>query len=512
MSQSPAKVCVPVCAAKPEEMLTKTARAIQFSDLIEVRLDCLDRTGAAANLLRELSASHQRPLIFTMRSREQGGHNSLDYDGRRKFWSLAMNDAAEALLDLEYDLVSDFARKREEPPVRDWRRIICSHHDFERAPDELEQIYETMKATPAGILKIAVQARDATDCIPVFKLLARARDEGRKLIAIAMGPAGIMTRVLGPSRGSFLTYGSLDAESATAAGQVTAEDLRQLYRIDRLTPQTGVVGIIGKPVGHSLSPHIHNAAFAAAHVDAVYLPFEVSDAREFIRRMVHPRSREVDLRVLGLSVTAPHKSMVMETLDSIDSAAREMEAVNTIVTRGDELHGFNTDAAGFISPLRNRLASLQNLRCAIIGAGGGARAAVWALLNENAEVFVFARNPEKAKRATEKLGVRCRSLADASFAEFDLVVNATPLGTRGHLEAETPVMAENLRGVRLAYDLVYNPSETRFLREARAAGCDTLSGFEMLISQAIEQFQLWIGRQPDSEVMQAAALRRLSAS
>src|SRR5438552_8292434 len=366
-----------------------------------------------------------------------------------------------------------------------------------------------MSATPARIIKIAVQANDAMDCIPIFHLLERAQRDDREMIAIAMGPAGIMSRVLGPSRGSFLTYGSLEDESATAPGQLTAREMREVYRIDRIDRETEIFGIIGNPVSHSLSPHIHNAAFEAAKFNAVYIPFEVGDANDFMRRMVQPRSREMDWNLRGLSVTAPHKLTVMERLDWIEPSAKEMRAVNTIVLRDDELHGYNTDAIGFISPLRGRFGSLKHARCAIIGAGGAARAALWALNSEGAQVTLFARDPALAEFFARQFSAECKLNADASFNGFDVVINATPLGACGERENETPVTTEKLRGVRLAYDLVYNPLETRFLREARAAGCETVNGLEMLIAQAVEQFKLWWGREPNAAVMRAAALRKL---
>ena len=285
--------------------------------------------------------------------------------------------------------------------------------------------------------------------------------------------------------------------------------MREIYGIDRIDRETEIFGIIGKPVSHSLSPHIHNAALEAAGLNAVYIPFEVGDANEFMRRMVQPRSREIDWNLRGLSVTAPHKLTVMERLDWIEPSAKEMRAVNTIVLRDDELHGYNTDAIGFISPLRGRFGSLKHARCAIIGAGGAARAALWALNSEGAQVTLFARDPALAEFFARQFSAECKSNADASFNGFDVVINATPLGACGERENETPVTTEKLREVRLAYDLVYNPLETRFLREARAAGCETLSGLEMLIAQAVEQFKLWTGCEPDAEVMRATALREL---
>jgi shikimate dehydrogenase len=243
----------------------------------------------------------------------------------------------------------------------------------------------------------------------------------------------------------------------------------------------------------------------------VYIPFEVHDAVEFLRRMVHPKTRELDWDLKGLSVTAPHKSVVMKQLDWIDPACREIGACNTVVVRGDQLFGYNTDAAGFIAPLRDALGTIRDARCALVGAGGAARACVWALKQEGADVTVFARDKSTAEFLAKTFGIQGQEFPAASFKGFDVVINATPLGTRGEGEHESIATAEQLRGVRLAYDLVYNPSATKFLREAALAGCYVVGGVEMLLAQAVEQFKLWTGKQPDFEVMRATAVRRLQS-
>jgi 3-dehydroquinate dehydratase / shikimate dehydrogenase len=511
MQSSPAKICVPVCVRRASELALAISRAAEFGDIVELRLDYLDESERPALLpyLRE-HLNHITPMVLTFRPAEQGGHAAIDPEDRRRFWTSLINISSTALIDLELDLVLRFAA--EEPSrgvVIDWSRVICSHHDFRGVPSDLDQIYERMASTPARILKIAVQAGDATDCLPVFRLLERAQREGREMIAIAMGQAGIMTRILGPSRGSYLTYGAFDDENATAPGQLTARALREVYRIDKLDQQTEIVGLVGNPVGHSFSPQIHNAALAAVAVNAVYIPFQVADATQFMRRMAHPKSRELDWNLRGLSITAPHKSVVMNQLDWIDTAASEIGAVNTILVTEDGVHGYNTDAAAFIRPLRRMFGSLKGARCAVIGAGGGARAALWALRQEGAHVVLFARDPDKAKSAAEAFGVEHRPLSARPFDAFDIVINATPLGTHGELEHDTPATADQLRGVRLAYDLVYNPTVTRFLHEARAADCEILGGIAMLVAQAIEQIKIWIGKDPDVEVMRGAALRAL---
>jgi 3-dehydroquinate dehydratase/shikimate dehydrogenase len=513
MKSSSPKICVPVCVERASELAPAILRASAVADVIELRLDYLAEMERepALPLLKAWLDSSNHPVILTFRPAGQGGRTSSSLDLRRRFWSSLISLSDRSWFDLELEMVLDLvARRPTDQPLIDWSRVICSHHDFTGIPANLDELYRRMASTPARILKIALQANDATDCLPIFRLLELAQQQGREMIAIAMGQAGIMTRILGPSRGSFLSYGALDDSSANAPGQLTAKVLRQVYRIEKLNHETKVCGWMGSPVGHSLSPQIHNAAFGAAGINAVYIPFEVRDPDQFLRRMARPRSRELDWGFSGLSVTAPHKAVVMKSLDWIDPLAKAIGAVNTIVIRGDEMHGYNTDAAGFLAPLKQRLGSLRAARSAIIGAGGGARAALWALRGEGAEVSLFVRDPSRTEHAPAGLEVKCYPLSSASFDGFDVVVNATPIGTRGALEDQTLATAEQFRGVRLAYDLVYNPLETRFLRAARAAGCETLGGIEMLLAQAVEQFKLWIGKGPDIEVMRTAALRALT--
>lgn len=502
------RICVPVCEQSLAAMERAIVRAAEIGDLIEVRLDCLDplQLGEGVKNGEQLFDHSLRPTILTFRPAEQGGHRKIDNKSRLRFWLLDRPTSAE-FLDIELDLAID-APLFDYGKEVDWTRVICSHHNFS-GPGDLDRVFNRMTQTRARILKIAFQAEDITDCIAAFHLLDRARSKNREMISIAMGTAGIMTRVLGPSRGAFLTYGALENESATAPGQITARELRSLYRIDRITRQTRIIGLAGLPVTHSISPYIHNAAFEAEQYDGVYLPFEVREISSFIKRMVHPRTREIDWSLLGLSVTAPHKASVMSYLDWIDPAAKEIGAVNTIVVQDDELHGFNTDADALVSPIIARIGELREARCAVIGAGGAASAAVWSLRQKGAGVTVYARDVSKARTLAERFGAAWKPLDSALFEGFDVVINATPLGTSGAQETDTPVNATQLGGTRLAYDLVYNPTETRFLREAGEAGCELIGGLEMLVRQAGEQFRLWTGAEAPAEVMRAAAMTAL---
>ena len=420
-------ICVPIC----ERTLSRLERAIKAAevaaDIIEIRVDCVDVTEheAVVRNLSELCKNCSKPTIVTYRPAEQGGRRELGVSERLNFWGSNRSDGP-AFFDLEPDIANLISTN-----PSDWSRVICSHHDFATTPSNLETIYERLAKIPARILKIAVHAEDAVDCIPLFRLLERALEEGREFIPIAMGTAGVATRILGPSRGAFLTYAILGKDSGTAPGQLTAQELRETYRIQKLTRDSEIFGVVGQPISQSLSPYVHNAAFAETGSNSVYIPFEVRDLASFMKRMVHPGTREIDWNLRGLSVTAPHKVAVMDHLDWIEPEAKEIGAVNTILVDGEGARGFNTDADGFLQALHTQTNSVEGMRCAVIGTGGAARAAIFALVKEGADVAVFARTQTRGDELAAKFKVSSHALANSNFEEFDLVVNATNMGSLG---------------------------------------------------------------------------------
>lgn len=504
MKNESAKICVPVAAETFAAYNSLTKRAVCVADVIEFRLDYLAQSEFEI-ALRELPSFLQSlscQTLLTFRPKEQGGRSNASLKERIGFWLKAKNFPA-SFFDFELDL----ARALQDEKELDWQRVIVSHHDFEKTPNDLETLYEAMTKTKARILKIATQANDVTDCIRHFQLLERAKKEGRELIPIAMGEAGKITRILAPSRGAFLTYAALDAEHANAPGQIAAKDLREKYRIDELNTATKYYGLVGHPVSHSLSPDLHNAAFKHLGIDAFYSAFDYKeDVSNFVLNFL--RGKNYPLRLRGASVTIPHKQTVMKYLDWIDETAKEIGAVNTIVLENDLLLGYNTDANGFIAPLKKIYDSLKDMRCALIGAGGAARAAVYALKNEGADVTIFARDVQKANGFKNDFDVCVEHLNNRKFSGFDVVVNTTPLGTKGELENETPATSEQLYGVGLVYDLVYNPFVTRLMREAESIGVTRIGGLSMLIAQGAEQFKLWTGIDAPVDVMTKAALTR----
>ncbi len=499
------RICVPLSEQTFSALASACQAAISVADLIELRLDGLEPNELSHSKTHDLVNAISKPVILTFRPTEQGGGRSLTTRERLSFWEAAFKTNA-AFFDIESDLVAELVTY--EPEFQpDWSRVICSHHAFNATQSNLNSLYEQLAGTPARIVKIAVQAKTIVDCVEVFQLLDVATREERETIAIAMGSAGVVTRVLGPSRGSFLTYGALEPKKGTAPGQVVAEDLRSLYRLDQIDRETMITGLVGQPVMHSVSPHIHNAAFQSANMNGVYIPLEVHNLNDFFKRMVDTRTRELEWNLRGLSITAPHKLEVMACLDWIEPRAKKIGAVNTIVLENEQLLGYNTDCDGLIEPLLKRVGALDGSRVAVIGAGGAASAAVFALQERNAEVSLYTRDVAKGRVLADRFNISCEPIASASFAGKDIVVNATPLGSSGAHVDESPATTEQLRGSRLVYDLVYTPIETLLMSQARKAGCEVLGGLEMLVAQANQQFKIWTHTTVSSELMYTAAAR-----
>ena len=497
------KICVSVCAETADEMLEQIKRAEKLADVIEIRLDCIE----SKQIHKALTfLASKKPLLLTYRPKEQGGKLEADLFNREIFWTAFVingtNDVRKLWFDYEHDLTN---LQKVSNPV-----TIRSFHDFAGVPENLNEIYANLFAD-SEIAKIAVQANDITDTIPIWNLLEKAKSENKKIIPIAMGEAGKWTRILGLAHGAFMTYASLESGSETAPGQVSATDLIEVYRAKELNEQTGIYGIIGGNTSYSMSPYMHNAAFKSAKLNAVFVPLQVGNLDEFIARMVKAETREIELNFKGFSVTIPHKQNIIKHLDFVDETAEKIGAVNTVKIENGKLYGYNTDAQGFIEPLKNFYGDLKGAKIAIFGAGGAARACVYAMTQENADVTIFARNLEKAASLAAELKVQSKQfkVQSENYDEFDIVINATPLGTKGKSENESPIVGEQIKNIHLAYDLVYNPFETRFLREAKNVGVPTVGGLAMLVAQGAAQFKIWTGKDAPIKEMSAAALRKL---
>lgn len=510
------KICVSVCAETADELYNQFNRAEQFADVIEIRFDCLKDVEEKHlwTLIGKFSKSFKGNLLATYRPSEQGGNKNLSASEREKFWrhSYVFEFASMADFEQDFDIERIYSLWG-----KVFKTVIKSFHDFSDVPENLDNVCENLLEN-ADVIKIAVQTSDITDSIPIWKLLKKAKSENKQIIPIAMGEAGKWTRILGLAHGAFMTYSSLGSGSETAPGQVSAKDLIEVYRAKQLDENTNVYGILGSNTSVSMSPYIHNEAFKFHKLNSVFVPLQVHNLDEFIKRMVKPETREVELNFKGFSVTIPHKQSIIKHLDFIDETAKAIGAVNTVKIVDGKLYGYNTDAQGFIEPLLNSYGDLQRAKVAVLGAGGAARACVYALKQQGAEVTVFVRDSEKAKPFTKEFEIALAELPKmkdqnikTNFSNFDILVNSTPLGMKGKGDGETPAIAEQLKGLHLVYDLVYIPFQTLLMTEADKAEIPKIGGLAMLIAQAIEQQRIWTGLEAPMKEMSRAALLRLQS-
>ncbi len=495
------KICVSVIGQTAEDLLAKVEAAGKVADIVEVRADDLD-PAELSPLFEKLSSD--KVLIITFRPRSQGGRSPADFNQRLNFWmsvySQYHHDSDTTWFDNELDLRAGL----------EWPSstvVVRSHHDLENVPNNIDELYDSVPQHET--FKMAYTSSEITDAIPVFQVLVRARKDGKRLVPIAMGESGKITRILGLAHGAAFTFASLDPGKETAPGQITADEMTHLYRVKELDRDSEVYGVIAGDTSYSMSPHLHNAAFANDKVNAVFVPLQVRYLGAFISRMVRWETREIDLNFKGFSVTNPHKQEIIKYLDEIDETAAAIGAVNTVKLQNGKLLGYNTDARGFIEPLKNET-ELSRKKVAVIGAGGAARACVFALLREKADVTVFARDNEKARILADDLGAdHARFERGLNFEGFDIVVNATPVGTKGFDQTDSLISSNALSGVKIVYDLTYNPARTNLLIEAENAGAKTINGLEMLIAQAAEQYKIWTGRTAPVDIMKSAATRYL---
>ena len=475
-------LCVTVTAATTAELRQKRD-AVPDADLIELRLDTVSDPSVAGAL-----AGRKRPVIVTCRPAWEGGSFTGSEEERKRILGDAINLGAE-YIDIEWR-----ARFDDLLAQTGGRRIVLSTHDHHSLPIDLTARVHAMRSTGAEVIKIAAQMTSLSDCVALLDLGAQTGKQSG-LVLIGMGPYGFATRVLAGRFGSAWTY----AGALREIGQISAQSLLKDYHFRSVTDTTEIYGVAGGHVHNSVSPAMHNAAFRAARVDAVYLPFSAVDAADFTR---FGRA----LGISGASVTIPLKVTMFDAVDEVYAVARRIGAINTIRSEKGRWVAGNTDASGFLEPLQDRVA-LNGLRASVLGAGGAARAVTVALASSGCSVTLHARSRLQAEHTAMLTSVALGPWPPEP-GSWDLLINCTPVGMYPRVD-ETPVPADQLTG-RYVYDLVYNPSVTRLLREAEARGCQTIGGLDMLVAQAREQFHWWVGTNPRTGVMREAALKRLA--
>lgn len=486
------RVCVAVTGNEPGEMLEKAELLARDNQFLELRLDYLPRPGLALGKIRQFTEYHPHlAIVATCRRAANGGKFKGTIPGQLDILAKAAAAGCQ-LVDLELQ-----SALRVKPPqlqrLRNAAALILSYHDF-HATKNLERTLEKMVVIPADFYKIVATATTLYDNVLMMKFIEQHSDK-YSLIGLCMGEQGIISRVLGLRAGSVFTFAAASEGEKTAPGQVTAQELRSIYRIEQVDAATRVYGVAGDPVSHSLSPVIMNAALRRETVNGVYLALHAKSLKDLLACV-----REIPIH--GLSVTMPYKEAILRHLDNTDPYTSKIGACNTVVRAQDgKIYGFNTDTAGVVRPLQQRL-ELEKAKILVLGAGGAARAAVFALKERGAEVYILNRTLGPAQKLARSARVRTMKRADLRKMSFDVIINATPVGMGN--TRESPLKEDEIK-TRYLFEMIYDPPETRLMKLARATGAQVIPGIEMFVQQAARQFEIWTGKPAPVDEMQRVA-------
>ena len=480
------------------------------ADAVEVRIDGFeDDPGTIADYLRTHAT---RSWIVTCRSQREGGHSTASANDRAAATAVATAGTG-ALIDVELaDLLQDGGSPRTalasaagHPTAND--RLIVSSHDFEpmTAQDRAAALTRHVeKACAVGVAAVAKVAYRSETIHESFAALDIMREYGTRVVGIAMGEAGAWTRVLAKKLGAFASFASLDTDTATAPGQISVGEMIQRYRWQVVDKDTRVYGVLGDPVGHSMSPLLFNQWFARNGLNAVYLPLLVDPQHGGLGRFLDACRQRPWLDIGGFSVTIPHKATASDWLgDGADAMSQSIGAANTIQFDADRVRGYNTDAYAAVSSLADAMSGsfrdLAGTSVDVLGTGGAARAVLHGLCELGAHLTIYGRSAERTRSLADEFHATPASWDARVDRAGEIVINTTSVGLWPNV-AESPMPRDALRDVRLVFDLIYNPLETRLLREAVTAGAAALNGLDMFVRQAAMQFELWTGLEPDRSV------------
>ncbi len=494
-------ICVPIVGHTPDQMQANSFAQLPDFPFQEFRLDYMADVANAIPALDEFVRQHaEATFLATCRPLPSGGCFHGSAQGELHMLKLAAA-AGFPLVDLSLESAEALGVSAVQELRACGVAVLISSHDFQRAGD-LHAVVNRILPLQPDMGKVVCTAETLADNLAVLELLKTvAQEVSLPLVALAMGEPGVPSRLLSLPAGGVFTFGAATESEATAPGQITARSLQDLYRLPALNANTRVYGVAGDPIHSSLSPLMLNTAFAAAKLDAIYLPLKTANAEELFRV-----ARELPLA--GFSVTMPLKQDVLPLLDEVDAIAQNMGAVNTVQCTPDgQFRGSNTDVAGIIEPLQKRI-DLRGARVLVLGAGGAARAAVFGCVERGAAVSICNRTMETAQALATEAGAQAIERGQLASTRFDVLINATPAGMQGNL-SELPLEEAELNA-GIVFDLVYNPMETPLLTLARARGLVTIPGVEMFVHQGARQFEIWTGQRAPVEIMQEAVLNTLA--
>ncbi|HEW79382.1 MAG TPA: shikimate dehydrogenase [Phycisphaerales bacterium] len=519
------KLTVPIAAQNLDQAKQQTEAAIAAgAEMLELRTDYLENL--SVELVKKLITKAKKsnlPIIVTCRDRRQGG--AIDYSEQLRVDVLvAALKAGAEFIDFEYEnFLSTENQEKTKLALSQCSkgRLILSAHNFKTKFDNISRLHRhILTVYPAAIPKLVYTANHINDCFEAFDLLHNTSGER---IVFCMGEAGLVSRIIAKKLGSFVTFASIDEKTATASGQLTIEQLKNLYRYDCINADTKLYGIIGSPVGHSAGPAVHNACFAEIKANKLYLPLLVEGGQDEFDLFMDCILVRGWLNFHGFSVTIPHKANALEYTKAkfgfVEPLAERIGAVNTMLIGADgKLSAYNTDYAGALDAITSTLeiscADLKDLSVAVIGAGGVARAIVAGLSDAGAKICIYNRTVKKGEKLAAEFGCEFRPLSKLPSIKAKLLINCTSIGMkktevrsqkseeqRLKTSHETPLPKECIKKDMVVFDTVYNPAETLLLKQAKEAGTKTINGVDMFINQAMAQFKLFTGQTADPELM-----------
>lgn len=516
------RLTVPISAQNIDQAKQQIKEARDCgAEMLELRTDYLENL--TVDMVRELVADIKKapggnlPVIVTCRDKAEGGMREYPQQLRIDVLVAGLKAGAE-FIDFEFNSympTSNQARIRVALSQSLKGRLILSAHSFESRFPSISMLRRRMAiVAPAAIPKIVYTANHINDCFDAFDLL---HNTGGDRIVFCMGKAGIISRIIAKKLGSFLSFASLDQQSATAAGQLTIEQFIKRYHYHSINAQTGLYGVIGSPIAHSLSPAIHNTGFTAAGLNKLYLPLLVEGGSEEFDNFLRGILARGWLGFEGLSVTIPHKENAYRYITvkngQVDPLSRRIGAVNTIVTGPDgRLRAYNTDYSAAMDSITSAANitrdGLKKMPVSIIGAGGISRTIVAALADTGAEITIFNRTLSRAENLADEFNCRAAPLKDLPDTTAKLLINCTSVGMYPNID-ETPVPQEYLKKDMVVFDTIYNPAQTLLLKQAKKAGAKTIDGISMFVNQALAQFKFFTGQDGDRDMMRKVVTENL---
>ncbi len=483
------RVCVAVIGDDASEMIEKAESLVRDNTFLEFRLDYLSKPALAFPKIKEFIDYHPHVVfIATCRRTASGGKFKGSIASELDILNKAIGAGCQ-LVDVELQTAAK-SKAEQLQRLRTRAALVLSYHDFRGTNKKLEETLGKMTVYPADYYKIVTTATTLSDNVTMMKFLEQ-RNDRHALIGLCMGEQGIISRILGVRAGSVFTFAAVSEEQRTAPGQITAQELRSTYRIDQVDAATRVYGVAGDPVAHSLSPAIMNAALRRENVNGVYLALHAKTLKDLLTIVR-------DIPIHGLSITMPYKQAIVEHLDNTDSHTTKIGACNTVVRAQDgKLYGFNTDAAGVVRPLEQRI-SIDQAKILVLGAGGAARAAVFGLKERGAEVYILNRSAAPAQKLARQAKAKSIKRADLKKMSFDVIINATPVGM-GNTK-DSPLNEAEINA-KYVFDMIYEPEETKLLKLAKARGAQVIPGIEMFVHQAARQFEIWTGKPAPGDEM-----------